>query len=294
MKPGVGRFQQLRYLDSQQIILNTLHRYKRLRLKELKQVSGLSPTTLVKHLKALEKQGVVQREVEVEREYPHPVYYSLRPGAYGEILKLRLSRKLFDYTAIEPTDVENGVLLSNSDIRNIFSDEDLEKLEAKLDKIEECFAEINRLVKERIRSPDPGLRDELDKKLNFLYRFEALYNSLKDRLLESGVVETEEEEKRVLERELELLGRFNVTYDEFYDKPWVFTNVNKALRAFPLTRKAFEVYKELEEPIMDARLLSESLAAIAEKPPQHEPELCLVLYNNIILEDLQRGGLDKA
>jgi len=50
---------------------------------ELLEKTGLSKRTLAKRLDALQKQGLVKREVDVRADsYPHPVYYELTQGAH--------------------------------------------------------------------------------------------------------------------------------------------------------------------------------------------------------------------
>jgi DNA-binding Lrp family transcriptional regulator len=74
---GKGTTQIKDALKNQKLILSILSDGKWHRHREILEKTKLSPTTLSKHLKELEK-GIVQKRIDLQSgEYPYPVYYRL-------------------------------------------------------------------------------------------------------------------------------------------------------------------------------------------------------------------------
>jgi len=74
---GKGTTQIKDALKNQKLILSILSDGKWHRHREILEKTKLSPTTLSKHLKELEK-GIVEKRIDLESgEYPYPVYYRL-------------------------------------------------------------------------------------------------------------------------------------------------------------------------------------------------------------------------
>jgi DNA-binding Lrp family transcriptional regulator len=74
---GKGTTQIKDALKNQKLILSVLSDGKWHRHREILEKTKLSPTTLSKHLKELEK-GIVEKRIDLQSgEYPYPVYYRL-------------------------------------------------------------------------------------------------------------------------------------------------------------------------------------------------------------------------
>jgi len=129
-KTGLGEF-HLHVMDlAKQKILNELDSEKWIRFNELREKTGLSTSTLTRHLKELQK-GIVEKYIDKKSgEYPLPVYYKLNYWAnfekemYKIIFDKQLDRKelgekdqLASY--IEYLNVQVGFQLLNT-LRNYF------------------------------------------------------------------------------------------------------------------------------------------------------------------------------
>lgn len=75
---GKGERQEKEAHEKRKLILDVLSDGEWHRHKEILEKTRLSPTTLSKHLKELEK-GLVEKRIDIESgEYPYPVYYRLK------------------------------------------------------------------------------------------------------------------------------------------------------------------------------------------------------------------------
>jgi len=84
---GKGIWQENEAREKRKLILNVLSDGKWHRHKEILEKTGLSPTTLSKHLKELEK-SIVEKRIDIQSgEYPYPVYYRLKPFAISDEIK---------------------------------------------------------------------------------------------------------------------------------------------------------------------------------------------------------------
>lgn len=80
MERGWGDFQLKKANTSQSKILRVFMDSNEHRYNELLEKTGLSTATLSKHLRKLEQQGKIKKEVDVESgKYPYPVLYRLTP-----------------------------------------------------------------------------------------------------------------------------------------------------------------------------------------------------------------------
>ena len=87
-------------LEKRQQILSILSDGQWHRHKEILEKTKLSPTTLSKHLKELEK-GIVEKRIDIESgEYPYPVYYRLKPELFPK-RDLELWNYLISKTVIQ-------------------------------------------------------------------------------------------------------------------------------------------------------------------------------------------------
>jgi DNA-binding transcriptional ArsR family regulator len=82
---GKGERQIKESLEKRKLILSILSDGKWHRHKEILEKTRLSPTTLSKHLKGLEK-GLVEKRMDLQSgEYPYPVYYRIKESIYSRM-----------------------------------------------------------------------------------------------------------------------------------------------------------------------------------------------------------------
>lgn len=95
VKRGIGEDQIKKAELSKQKILNFLKDGQWHRYGEILSTIKVSPTTLTKHLKELEK-GIVERKVDIKSgEYPPPVCYRIRPKS-SELFRALTEQEALD------------------------------------------------------------------------------------------------------------------------------------------------------------------------------------------------------
>ncbi|MBS7637038.1 hypothetical protein KEJ37_06905 [Candidatus Bathyarchaeota archaeon] len=88
VEKGVGEYQIRKAQTSEKQILQVLSDGKWHRYQEIKEAVKLSTATISKVLKRLER-GLIEKKLDLEtREYPHPVYYRLKPDVPTENIRM--------------------------------------------------------------------------------------------------------------------------------------------------------------------------------------------------------------
>lgn len=109
MKRGMGADQVNKAKLSTQRILEVLQDGEKHRFMELRKKTKMSPTTLTKRLKELEK-GIVKKTIDKETvEYPPPVYYQLQDNL-NQVNLNTLERDVHNalFIPLENLDLEKG------------------------------------------------------------------------------------------------------------------------------------------------------------------------------------------
>lgn len=140
VKKGMGEEQIQQVRLSKQKIISVLGDGQWHRHKEIMEITKLSPTTLSKHLKVLEK-GIIERKIDLESgEYPAPVYYRLREEeqplsrmekewsnaifGYAKEIELTSERSNGVHHFIEYINVQAGAMLLGI-LRNYFNSDEI-------------------------------------------------------------------------------------------------------------------------------------------------------------------------
>ena len=98
---GVGEYQIKKAEKSRTLIINGLASGDWIRYTQVVSQTGLSTATVSKFLKKLEKEGEIEKKVDIESgEYPYPAYYRLTDKGLERINKDALKKRI-DATPLE-------------------------------------------------------------------------------------------------------------------------------------------------------------------------------------------------
>ena len=96
---------QLRAESNQSLIMEALFAYGELRFKDLQEKTGLSPPTLTKRLKAMERGGIIKRTKHAGKRWPH--YTLENPEYLKEFILPQFFWAVLDEKYPEGTSLEN-------------------------------------------------------------------------------------------------------------------------------------------------------------------------------------------
>jgi len=103
---GVGEYQIRKAEKSRTLVINGLASGDWIRYAQVVSQTGLSTATVSKFLKKLEKEGEIEKKVDIESgEYPYPAYYRLTDKGLERINKDALKKRI-DETPLEFSSLE--------------------------------------------------------------------------------------------------------------------------------------------------------------------------------------------
>ncbi|MEM3640702.1 MAG: ArsR family transcriptional regulator [Candidatus Bathyarchaeia archaeon] len=161
---GMGVKQQRDASKNRKLILSILLDGQWHRHREIWEKTKLSPTTLSKHLKELEK-GIIERKIDTESgEYPPPVYYRLKPRtAHNFMMWDALYKYLFETHTKNDRLLEAEWLLSS--MNNMFMLHTLLLLKQFFESRDNlAFEQELTFILEKYRDFIYAFKDELEKK----------------------------------------------------------------------------------------------------------------------------------
>jgi len=103
---GVGEYQIKKAEKSRTLIINALANGDRIRYTQVVSQTGLSTATVSKFLKKLEKEGEIEKKIDIESgKYPYPAYYRLTDKGLERTNKDALKKRI-DETPLEFSSVD--------------------------------------------------------------------------------------------------------------------------------------------------------------------------------------------
>jgi len=107
VKRGLGEYQIKKAEKSRNLVMNVLANGDWLRYTQLANQTSLSTATVSKFLKELEKEGEIQKKVDIESgEYPYPAYYRLTDRGLERVNKEALKKRIDETPPLERYSME--------------------------------------------------------------------------------------------------------------------------------------------------------------------------------------------
>ncbi|MCD6263955.1 winged helix-turn-helix transcriptional regulator [Candidatus Bathyarchaeota archaeon] len=130
-------------------ILEVLKDGEWLRYKEIVNKTGLSQVTVSKYLKILEKEGKIEKKIDIESgEYPYPVYYRISGKGVDEYKKVdavQFLEKMNNPIVIDIPNFDGKLLLRF--MMSVFPNEDREKIKKeKAEEIRKYWGTISKIL----------------------------------------------------------------------------------------------------------------------------------------------------
>ncbi|MFH0851103.1 MAG: winged helix-turn-helix domain-containing protein [Candidatus Bathyarchaeota archaeon] len=243
---GMGGENTQKYTDARTRILEALAKGP-LRYKELKQETGLSPSTLNKHLKRLTDEGLIKRTRDDQsEEYPKPVHYRLTQGGQ-KAQQAQAVAGLLRYEPLEEDLFPTGAsLYSDYEFGSDLTGEEREELGEILMGMQQDYNAVRGILtgaylRAMVRRSYPGPQKKLDEALERYTEFEALER----RALRGGFVGSDEEDDAVRVEEEALLGKFGRRPIDLEADSGLYVELNRRMRRRPLRSEDYMHYLEL-------------------------------------------------